>query len=256
VATAAPLPIALVDDDPLYCEAVAGDLGDRGFAVRPFPDGESLLAALHGGLDVRLVLIDWVLPTMSGLDLVRRLRQGGVDLPIVGLTGRSLVEREIEAFDAGAVDFIAKERGIDVLVHRLRLLVDLEAARGARRPEPIRRGPLQLRLDAAQAEWHGRDVGLTVTEFKVLVFLVSYAGTFLTYRALYDEVRFSGLATGDGRQGFAVNVRAMIKRMRAKFRAVDPQFAHIVTRQGVGYCWRLELPEASPPRSGSPAGTR
>ena len=128
--TAATTPIVLVDDDPLYSEVLAADLGDRGFAVHAFSDGESLLAALRDGLDVRLVLLDWTLGGQSGLDVLRSLRMCGFDLPVVFLTGRSPVERELAALRNGAIDFVDKARGIEVLAPRLRLLI------GADREQP------------------------------------------------------------------------------------------------------------------------
>ena len=114
------VPILLVDDDDLYREAVTADLEDRGFAVLAFADGPALLAALEGGIEAELILIDWTLPQLSGLDLLRALRQRGCRLPIAFLTGRSGAERTEEALAAGAVDFIDKTCDIDELVERLR----------------------------------------------------------------------------------------------------------------------------------------
>ena len=111
--------VVLVDDDALYREAVAADLEDRGFAVVGFADGAALLAAVLAGIEAEVVLIDWSLPQMSGLDLLRALRARGFGLPVAFLTGRSRVEREGEAMKAGAIDFIDKTCGIEELVQRL-----------------------------------------------------------------------------------------------------------------------------------------
>jgi two-component system response regulator ChvI len=115
--------IALVDDDELYREVMAGDLEDRGYAVVAFADGAALLAAVQAGLDAEAVLIDWSLPQMSGLDVLRALRAQGCGLPVVFLTGRSRVELEGQAREAGAADFIDKTCGIDVLVEKLGRIV-------------------------------------------------------------------------------------------------------------------------------------
>jgi len=115
-----PIPILLVDDDALYREAVTADLEDHGFAVAAFADGPALLAALEEHTEAELVLVDWTLPHLSGLDLLRALRQRGCQLPVVFLTGRSGVEHTEEARAAGAVDFIDKTCSIDELVLRLR----------------------------------------------------------------------------------------------------------------------------------------
>jgi two-component system response regulator ChvI len=115
--------IVLVDDDDLYREVMAGDLEDRGYAVVGFADGAALLAAVQAGLDAEAVLIDWTLPQMSGLDVLRALRARGCVLPVVFLTGRTDVEHEGQARAAGAVDFIDKTCGIDVLVEKLGRIV-------------------------------------------------------------------------------------------------------------------------------------
>lgn len=115
--------IVLVDDDALYREAVAADLEDRGFAVAGFADGAALLAAVQAGLEAELALVDWSLPQMSGLDLLRALRAHGSALPVAFLTGRSRVEHEAEALAAGAVDFIDKTCEIEELVRRLGRIV-------------------------------------------------------------------------------------------------------------------------------------
>ena len=115
--------IVLVDDDELYREVMTGDLEDRGYAVTGFADGPAFLAAVQAGLPAELALIDWTLPGMSGLDVLRSLRARGSALPVAFLTGRSRGERAGEAKQAGAVDFIDKTCGIDVLVQKLGRIV-------------------------------------------------------------------------------------------------------------------------------------
>ena len=119
-----PTRIVLVDDDDLYREVMTADLEDRGYAVVGFADGPALLAAVQAGLDAEAVLIDWSLPQMSGLDLLRALRARGCGLPVAFLTGRSRDGHEGQAIEAGAVDFIDKTCALDVLVQTLGRLVD------------------------------------------------------------------------------------------------------------------------------------
>ena len=118
-----PTQIILVDDDELYREAMTGDLEDHGYAVVGFADGPALLAAVQAGLAAEAVLIDWSLPQMSGLDVLRALRAQGSALPVAFLTGRSSHEHAGQAIEAGAVDFIDKTCGLDVLVQKLGRLV-------------------------------------------------------------------------------------------------------------------------------------
>jgi DNA-binding response OmpR family regulator len=82
-----------------------------------------LLAAVQAGLAAEAVLIDWSLPQMSGLAVLRALRARGCALPVAFLTGRSRDQREGEALQAGAVDFIDKTCGIDELVQKLGRIV-------------------------------------------------------------------------------------------------------------------------------------
>ena len=114
-----PAHIVLVDDDPLYREALAADLGARGYEVSGFANGPALLAALQGGITAQAALLDWSLPHMSGLDLLRILQERGFGLPVIFLTGRSGREFKQEALNAGAVDFIDKTCGTAELAQRL-----------------------------------------------------------------------------------------------------------------------------------------
>jgi len=118
-----PIQIVLVDDDDLYREVMAADLEDRGYAVVCFADGPALLAALQAGLAAEAALIDWSLPQMSVLDVLRALRARGSALPVAFLTGRSRDGHEGQAFEAGAVDFIDKTCALDELVQTLGRLV-------------------------------------------------------------------------------------------------------------------------------------
>jgi two-component system response regulator ChvI len=119
--------IALVDDDALYREAVSSELEDRGFSVEGFADGEALLAALRGGFEAHAAIVDWSLPYMSGLDLLRTMRGDGHGLPVAFLTGRPHREYEGSATAAGAVDFIDKTCGIEELVGRLSRIIGKDA---------------------------------------------------------------------------------------------------------------------------------
>src|SRR5882672_8385327 len=112
--------VVLVDDDDLYREALSASLEDRGFSVSCFADGPSLLEAMTNGIEARVALLDWGLPTMSGFELLGALRARVIAMPVIFLTGYAMVERELQALDRGAVDFVDKARGTEVLVHRLR----------------------------------------------------------------------------------------------------------------------------------------
>ena len=226
-------PVALVDNDPLYCEVVARELVDRGFAVHKFRDGHTFLDAVQQGLAVRVVLLDWTLPVMSGLEVLRTLRQRRIAIPVVFLTGRCRVEYELAALRSGAIDFVNKARGIEVLAPRLRRLI----ASRCERPKPVCQGELVLQADMRRAQWRGHDVGLTVTEYKVVSKLIAVSGEPVSFRAIYDEMHYQGFHGGSGTHGYEVNVRGIMKKIRRKFVAVDADFNRIWNIAKVGYSW-------------------
>jgi two-component system response regulator ChvI len=146
---------------------------------------------------------------------------------------------EYMAFDQGAVDFIAKSRDRQVLVRRLRSVVELA------KPRPKTDLPVQERLacgklllESCRAYWNQVDVDLTLGEYNIVQLLASKAGSFVTYRAVYDRLRHEGFIAGEGAEGYRANVRSAIKRIRNKFRACDPAFDEIENYTGFGYCWR------------------
>jgi two-component system response regulator ChvI len=234
--------VVLVDDDELYREALSADLADRGFAVAGFADAPSFLAALGNGIAPQVALLDWALPEMSGFELMGALRERGIGLPVVFLTGYSFVERELRALGHGAVDFVDKARGTEVLARRLRVIIEaqraLVPAAGTTTLEVECHGDLSLHPATARALWRQLDVGLTITEYKLVALLVSRKGEPRSYRALYDAAHYAGFVAGSGERGHHTNVRSLVKRIRRKFLAIDAGFAEIENVAQIGYRWR------------------
>jgi two-component system, OmpR family, response regulator ChvI len=235
--------VVLVDDDALYREALSADLADRGFSVSCFAEGPSFLHALSNGIEAKIALLDWALPEMSGFELLSTLRERGNGLPVVFLTGHSKVERELQALDRGAVDFVDKARGVEVLARRLRVVLEGQRQVPALAvPKIERHGELSLHPSIARALWRQQDVGLTLMEYKVVTLLVAGKGIH-TYRAIYDTMHYPGFAGGNGDHGHKTNVRSLVKRIRRKFVAVDPGFSAIENVLQLGYRWlHSELP--------------
>src|SRR5580704_2737447 len=247
--------VVLVESDQYYREVLTVELLRQGFVVHAFADGASLLGSLAIAVDADLAVLDWDLPKMPGIKLLAQLRQHGVNLPIVFLTGKviagddhdrcllapreTLNAAECMAFDQGAVDFIAKSRDRQVLVRRLRSVVELA------KPKPTTNLPVQERLscgelllESSRAYWNQVDVDLTLGEYNIVHLLASKPGNFVTYRAVYDRLRHEGFISGYGAEGYRANVRSAIKRIRNKFRALDPTFDRIENYTGFGYCRR------------------
>jgi len=234
--------VAFVEDDDDYREAVSGELADYGFEVTSFCEGNALFTAFADGAETDLILLDWSLPSISGIDLLPRLRRTGITVPVVFLTGRTQPAHEKLAFDRGALDFVDKARGVPILAHRLRLIAD-SAKKPAHKPsEPeqddnFHCGRLLLKPRVSRAFWDDVDVGLTLTEFKIVHLLASNVGSYVTYRAVYDCMHYVGFIAGSGENGYRTNVRSCIKRIRNKFRAIDASFGEIDNYQSFGYRW-------------------
>jgi two-component system response regulator ChvI len=173
------------------------------------------------------------------------LRQRGVTLPVVFLTSHPQQANEQLAFERGALDFIDKTRGVEVLASRLRLVS--APGKPEAHPQPDDRivcGKLALRPDIHRAYWNDVDVGLTASEYDVVHFLASNVGLYLTYREIYDVQRYEGFIAGNGELGYRTNVRSTIKRVRKKFCKIDPTFSEIETSPTLGYRWRgLTVPD-------------
>ena len=247
--------VVLVESDQYYREVLTEELLRQGFAVLPFADGAVLLGSLATAVNADLAVLDWDLPGMSGITLLAQLRQHGVKLPVVFLTGKVIATKQHErcvlaprdalnayecmAFDEGAVDFISKSRDRQVLVRRLRSVVELVKLK-AELPsqEGLACGKLLLRPQTSRAFWNGVDVGLTLGEYNIVRLLASNVGRYVTYRAIYDRLHYEGFIAGTGDDGYRANVRTAIKRIRNKFRSCDPAFDEIENYTGFGYCWR------------------
>ena len=249
--------VVIVDHDQYYRELLTEELVKHGFAVQPFRDGPSLLGSLPTALAADIAVLDWDLPEMPGIKLLAELRHHGVHMPVVLLTGKVIAgdphdqcllapkdvlnTQEALAFDRGAVDFIPKSRDRQLLARRLRILVDVthrKARMGLAISEHLAGANLVLKPETQRVFWNHVDIGLTLGEYNIVHLLASKAGSFVTYRAIYDRLRYEGFIAGEGEDGFRRNVRSAIKRIRNKFRACDPAFAEIDNYTGFGYGWR------------------
>ena len=227
-----------VEDDPSYREAIADQLSDHGFVVHSFADAMSLADGLALSGDADIILLDWDLPGVSGIELLVVLRQCGVNLPVAFLTGYGFTPQENLAFETGAVDFIDKARGVEILARRLRRL--LRAPKSEAVPSLaslVVCGKLVLNPNVSRAYWNDSDVGLTLVEYNIVHLLASNAGRWVTYRAIYDRVHHEGFIGGSGKDGYRTNVRGIIKRIRKKFLQCDETFAEIDNFVGLGYRW-------------------
>ena len=239
--------IVLVDDDELFRESLEQNLRDSGYTVRAFDRGEPALSFFEGGGGADVVLLDWKMPEMNGIEVLRRLRQINQDVPVIFLTVLSDQIYEEAALSSGAVDFVEKSRSFTILLRRMGLILGgVKAGAGAVAPAAAAAdgtgemvvGSLELNLQSNRAFWRAGQVELTLTEFEIVRFLASRAGQDTRYREIYDLVHGRGFVAGEGPEGYRANVRTFIKRIRQKFRNIDPQFEQIENYPGFGYRWR------------------
>jgi two-component system, OmpR family, response regulator ChvI len=236
--------VVLVDDNPLFRESLSLNLTESGFDVRAFGSGKAAVAHLVAGSDDDIVLLDWMMPEMNGIEVLSRIRDANIPIPIIFLTELTDQIYEEAALQRGAVDFVDKSRSFSILLRRINLIVQgaksgRAAAEGDTGTGPVLvRGDLELRRQTARAFWKGSEVALTNTEFKMVDLLATRAGEDIRYRELYDLVHGEGFLTGSGAEGYRANVRAFVKRIRDKFRVVDRDWDVLENYSGFGYRWR------------------
>jgi len=229
--------LLLVDDDALFRESLGQNLMDEGYDVASVDGGEAALGQLSKPEEVDAVLLDWRMPGMDGLGVLRLMRERGHSMPVLFLTALTDNVYEEAALALGAVDFISKSRSLSVILQRLSLIVDGRKRATAAGTELIRRGKLELRPLIGRAFWDSKRVELTLTEFTILQTLAETPKRDFSYREIYDLVRGEGFIAGWGEEGYRVNVRSFIKRIRQKFRALDDEFDCIKNYSGYGYYW-------------------
>ena len=236
--SAAPQVIALVDDDRNILTTVSIALQAEGFATRVYYDGAAALPALIDN-PPDLVVCDIKMPRMDGFDLLRRLREKS-ELPVIFLTSKDDEADEAAGLAMGADDYIAKPFSQRLLIARIRAILRRgEAARrAALRPPDELAGPLadvirrgRLTMDPARhhVTWSGQPVSLTVTEFLILEALAMRPGVVRSRSSLMDAAYQDDVFVDDR------TIDSHIKRLRGKFRLVDPQFSAIETLYGAGY---------------------
>jgi DNA-binding response OmpR family regulator len=218
--------ILIVDDEPEIVRGLQDNLRFEGYQTSTAADGrEALAVAASEAPD--LILLDIMMPGLSGWDVCRELRSQGIDVPIIMLTARGEEGDRVRGLELGADDYITKPFSLRELLARVRAVL--------RRPGPRHKveefafGDARVRPRGRQAFKAGREVGLTRKEFDLLVYLLEHRGEVVTRERLLDEVwgyeRFPTTRTVD----------THILRLRRKFEADPDRPAFILTVHGQGY---------------------
>jgi DNA-binding response OmpR family regulator len=177
--------LLLVEDEKDFATALAAGLSQDGFTVATVGDG--LMAfdlLLHRSFDV--IVLDLMLPGISGLDLCARLREMGVATPVLVLTARTAERDQVHALETGADDFLTKPFSYRILLARMRALVRRTVSR--ERESVLVAGDLVLDRTQRRCSRGGAAIELTPREFALLELLMSRAGTVVPKRTALDEV--------------------------------------------------------------------
>jgi len=230
--------VALVDDDRNILTSISIALQSEGFATRVYTDGATALKALTDN-PPDLAVFDIKMPRMDGMELLRRLREVSM-MPVIFLTSKDDEQDEAAGLAMGADDYIAKPFSQKLLIARIRAILrrsssaspasGVEEAEGPSGEEMIR-GRLAMDPSRHRVQWNARTVSLTVTEFLILEALASRPGVIKSRNQLMDAAYPDDVFVDDR------TVDSHIKRMRRKFRLVDPQFSAIETLYGAGYSY-------------------
>jgi len=225
--------IALVDDDQNIIASVSVMLEQEGYQVDCYFDGEQ---ALFGILNrpVDLVLLDIKMPRMDGVELLQKLRHK-TNIPAIFLTSKDDEIDEALGLGIGADDYITKPFSQRLLIARIKAV--LRRARSlefddAREEDTIEYDNLLLDPDRHLCQWKHENVKLTVTEFLMLKALIIHPGHVKSRDQLMDAAYGDSVFLDDR------TIDSHIKRLRRKFRLVDPEFEQIETLYGIGYRFR------------------
>jgi two-component system, OmpR family, response regulator RegX3 len=221
--------VLIVEDEPGLAESVKYALGAEGFEVLVADTGvEGLELARSHQPD--LVLLDLMLPGMSGLDVCRQIRTSS-DVPIIMLTAKDAESDKVAGLELGADDYVTKPFSMRELTARVRAHIRRAGKTGllAESNEVLRAGPIELDIDAHEMRVGGEPIRLRPKEFELLESLMRRKNRLAARHTLIDEV------WGPSYFGDTKTLDVHIKRLRQKLEPDPAKPVHIVTVRGLGY---------------------
>lgn len=235
--------ILLVDDEAELADPLSRLLSHAGYEVDVAYDGEGALQALnrchHQGSSYGLLILDWLLPKRSGLEICQQLRSQGDNTPVLFLTAKDTVNDRVQGLDAGADDYLIKPFELRELLARVRALLRRPPTL---EPDPktdviqMRVGDLELDLENQVAYRNGRAISLSEKEIQLLEYMMRHPGQLLSHEAIYQYL----WPTGD-KPSSNVLV-AQIRLLRRKIEtSQETQLIHTVYGKGYrfGAGWTL-----------------
>jgi DNA-binding response OmpR family regulator len=223
--------VLLIEDDARIREVVERGLGSRGLVVTSAPDGPTGLD-LARKLEVDLVLLDLMLPGMSGLEVLEELRMAKPRLPVVALTALDDTSSKVAGLDAGADDYLTKPFSLDELAARIRARLRTTDAEGG----ALKAGPLTVDPVSHRAVLEGREVPLSARELALLAAFVRHNGQVLSRSQLLSLVWDLDFDPGSN------VVEVYVAALRRK---IGPEW--IQTVRGLGYRFVVPVDQTADP---------
>ncbi|GAA1803667.1 MAG: response regulator transcription factor [Actinobacteria bacterium] len=219
--------ILVVEDEPSYSEPLNYLLRKEGYQVTVAETGPDGLAAFErAGAD--LVLLDVMLPGMSGIDVCRGLRAKS-NVPVIMLTAKDSEIDKVVGLELGADDYVTKPYSSRELLARIKAVLRRGAEPEELVPSSVGAGPVTIDVERHVVTVHGEPIALPLKEFELLEFLVRNNGRVLTRGQLIDRI------WGSDYVGDTKTLDVHIKRLRKKIEETPKEPVHILTVRGLGY---------------------
>jgi two-component system response regulator CpxR len=227
--------ILLIDDDTELCSLISDFLSPQGFRLEAAHDGRQGLArALEGDFD--LIILDVMLPVLSGFELLRTIRKRS-PIPVIMLTARTAQEDRVTGLNAGADDYLPKPFGPEELLARIRAVLRRVGKAEMAEPQTISTGGVELNPQTREVLRKGESVEITSTEFDILEILMRSAGRTVSR----DEL--SVILYQRESKPYERSLDVHVSHLRKKLEGAEGP--RIVTVRGVGY---LFAPRVTQPK--------
>lgn len=230
--------ILVVDDEEQILSFVRSYLEQAGYRIFAAGNGQEALEALERHPETDLIVLDWMMPGMNGLDVCRTIRKTS-EVPIIFLTSKSEELDKLLGLEMGADDFVTKPFSIRELETRIRVVLRRNSPKPPHETKPtgaaegkelvVVRGALTMDMNKHKATVEGQVVVLTPTEFKILATLAQHPGR------VFSRLDLLELALGEEYSGYERTIDTHVRNVRKKIEKDFSDPKYIVTVFGIGY---------------------
>lgn len=225
--------ILVVDDEEKMISVIQNYLEQEGFKVLTALNGQEALNKVRTFSDIDLILLDWMMPGLSGIDVCKQVRQTS-EIPIIFLTAKSEEFDKLKGLEIGADDYITKPFSMRELVARIRVILRRIQKNQSTQPEESNkdlfvRGNITIDYAKRYVEVRGKAVSLTKTEFKLLTILIQRPGQ------VFSRLQLLEMVFGEEYAGYERSIDTHISNLRKKIDEDPSNPDYIQTVFGVGY---------------------